>query len=513
MMHPLRMTCSRRRPLACPHSRILPAAPVAVCRGYTLVEIVLVLCIVAIALGMVGSLVGPRVVRGNQVKGAADQLASVLRRVRQMAMDHRALFGVSFNIQNAPGSSGAVLNNRSGGHWYRIIGPHDPGSGSWSGAGGYDMPLLFDHASWCSNNGSTPAGDVELGWWLADIQRDFIGGRYVLPKGQARFLALTDEDNGNYCTYYSKFGPTYPRPWFGEFIVGPGDSQARLYAWGGYEAGNQQFLDNFSSGVGWRPTRPTVNYSGFYYQGNDPEVVGCVNPRDRWIVDDPQGTRAVVDPDGAQQAPGEGYRLLAKGDGRALINGDWLDCVILFNPDGTATMADWMGMRHGYGSDGGGTSWWNDAVHHNLMQLGPGDMCNFTTPWQAYSAMVPYNTRYEASSYVKATGTYYITIGGDAPDDTVKFPSSEAALASLLPLYRVAISRLGEIKVVEVRTTTPAGVVLDPSWSLGRYQTYGIATKGFYNNLAVSTTGVPLMPAEDFVTSAMMAGQQWWIDP
>ena len=30
-----------------------------------------------------------------------------------------------FNIANATGSSGRILNNRNGGHWYRVIGPRD----------------------------------------------------------------------------------------------------------------------------------------------------------------------------------------------------------------------------------------------------------------------------------------------------------------------------------------------------------------------------------------------------
>ena len=39
------------------------------------------------------------------------------------AMVEQAPFAIAINIQNAPGSSGRVINNRSGGHWYRMVGP------------------------------------------------------------------------------------------------------------------------------------------------------------------------------------------------------------------------------------------------------------------------------------------------------------------------------------------------------------------------------------------------------
>ena len=118
--------------------------------SFTLVELATVIGILALLFGLLTSMIGPRTIRGPMVKAAADQLASVLRKTRQMAMDNKGVYGVTFNIQNAPGSSGSVLNNRSGGHWYRIIGPHDPGNSGqqWSGAGCYYIPLFFDRSDW-----------------------------------------------------------------------------------------------------------------------------------------------------------------------------------------------------------------------------------------------------------------------------------------------------------------------------------------------------------------------------
>jgi hypothetical protein len=424
-----------------------------------------------------------------------------------MAMDHRSVYGVSFNIQNAPGSSGAVLNNRSGGHWYRVLGPHDPGSSGWSGAGSYNVPLSFDRSVQGYNN---PAGDTELGGWLAAVQRDFIGEKITLPKGQVRFLALMDEDNGNNWTPYSKFGPTYPRPWFGVFTKGPGDAQPRYYAWGGYDPG----FSDFWQGIYWRPVRPaSVNYSGFYYQGNDGPIVGCTNPADRKIIDDPAGTSATAQ---------KNFTLLAKGEGRPLVNGDWLDCVIYFNPDGTATMGDWMRMRHEYGQTGNDnpvtapwSSYWNDTVNHNLTDLGPGDMCNYINVWDYAYAGIPYNNRSEASSYADVTGTYWFTLGSDAKDDTVKFASAKAALTAMLPAYRVGVTRLGEVKVMNVGSHLRAGQTFNTKWQGDTVWSanYCIGLSGYWNNLALNAAGQRLNPVEDAVTPEMMANRQWWLEP
>jgi type II secretory pathway pseudopilin PulG len=468
--------------------------------AFTLVELLMVLLILMFLFGLVSSLLGKSTIHGNEVKAAADQLAAVLNHTRQLAMEHRSVYGVSFNIQNAPGSSGAVLNNRSGGHWYRIIGPHDPSwLGGWSGVGGYNLPFLFDRQYWShAPYPSDGTGDVELGGWLNTIQHDFIGEKYVLPKGQARFLALLDEDNGNYYSPGSHFAPTYPRPWFGDFLKIKGQANPRLYCWGGYDSG---FTAIRSGSEGFLSPQ-NINYSGFYYQGNDPPVIGCTNPVTRNIINDPAGTSATASMN---------FSLLTKGDPRPLVNGDWLDCVILFNPDGTATMADWMGMRHQYGFTGhasiyDGLNFFNDNWNFNLTNLGPGDMCNY------YHDGSPYNTRYENSSYADVTGTYYFTIAGDATDDTVNFPNAQVALASMLPIYRVGVSKLGEVTVVKVRTSLPPGKILDPKWAAPIWSTSPIGYMGFWNNLALSQAGAQLRPTEDIVSTQMMTSQQWWFD-
>jgi len=123
--------------------------------AFTLVELLMVVVIMGIAASMIFSYNGRRDRRGLQVRAQAEQLASVLRKTRSMAMEQKSTFGVAFNITNALGSSGRILNNRGGGHYYRICGPEQHnGQMDWSGNGnGYAAPYLinrdvFGNLSW-----------------------------------------------------------------------------------------------------------------------------------------------------------------------------------------------------------------------------------------------------------------------------------------------------------------------------------------------------------------------------
>jgi type II secretory pathway pseudopilin PulG len=514
----------------CPRARRRAHAMARAGLAFTLIELLVVVSIIVLVMAMLDSVMGPRIIRGNAIANAAYELAGVLRQARQLAMDHNGFYGVTFNIQNAPGSSGAVLNNRSGDHWYRIIGPHDQSwQSGWSWSGGYSMPVPLNRSIGPNGDGS---GDTEVSRWFGLVQNDMVGPRYHLPKGKVRFIALTDEDNGNYWTPYSSFAPSYPRPWFGDFLQLSGDAKPRLYAWGGYEAGNPNFLDTQASGATWRVKRPTVNFSGFYYQGDDNQpITGCQNPFDRYIVDELNAagqvdTALISDPGARNSVAGEDYRMFAQGEVRPLVNADWLDYVILFGPDGTASTQEWMSMRHAYGVSGstyGCHGQWEDFQKHNLMQLGPGDMCNqeictlLNTNQSFYNNLyyqIPYNTRYEASSYTQVTGMLYVTLGADAADDTVTFPSAQAALASMMPMYRVGVSKLGEVQVFRVGQALPAGATLDSKWAGATWQSPQIGRNGYWNNIALNpATGQQCLPAEDFVTAGMMENQQWWLDP
>ena len=474
--------------------------------SFTLVELMLVIAIMFVIMGMVGSMVGLAPIQNSQVRLAAEQLAAVLRQTRQLAMDHNSIYGVTFNITNAPGSTGQVLNNRSGGHWYRIVGPHDLGV-SFSGYGDYRMPYFIStNMPWAPGPPPNPAGYTQIGSYLQTWQSDMYGPKYVLPPKQVRFISLTDEDNGNNCHPLSTFAPTYPRPWFGNFVKRASDPSPRLYAWGGYDSG---FKD--SDGIGGERSSTSRNPSGFYFQGAGAAVVGCLNPADTKYINDSRGSQAILQP------TFNTVTALPQGESRPLVNGDWLDCLILFMPDGSCLRHDWMQLRHAYGAlDYGGTPpayYFNLTPSNTIQLLGPGDMCNGLNMGYQNGSGIPFNYFCEASDYDNVTGMYYITLGPDAASDTVKFQTADKALASMMPMYRVGISRLGEVKIFKVTNTMPAGTILDPKWKIGTWTTASVGTNGYYNQLALSASGQKLVPAQTFVTPAMMSNMQWWIDP
>ncbi len=90
--------------------------------GFTLVELLVVVAIIAVAMAMM------EVNRGSWsreavVKTAADGFAALCSVARARALADNTSYAIAINIQNRPGSSGRVLNNGSGGHWYRMLGP------------------------------------------------------------------------------------------------------------------------------------------------------------------------------------------------------------------------------------------------------------------------------------------------------------------------------------------------------------------------------------------------------
>ncbi len=96
---------SRQDAASCPRSEAAHPIPggIAPRHSFTLIELMLVVGILILMFSLLTSTIGPRTIHGAQVEAAANQLASVLRKTRQLAMEHRAMYGVTFNIQNAPG--------------------------------------------------------------------------------------------------------------------------------------------------------------------------------------------------------------------------------------------------------------------------------------------------------------------------------------------------------------------------------------------------------------------------
>lgn len=539
-------------------------------RGFTLIELLVVIAIIVLATSMIFVL-PKRDERRALVEGSAQQLAATLRSARSMAMERGAIVGVSFNITNEPGSSGRILNNRSGGHWYQITGPNPDSKTSRYTT--YPLPRAAVADGWSNWTPMDSRAAPAVRPWIELIDRCFIGERYVLPRRKVRFLALSDTDNGNAFIWGPKFPYTYPRPWFGFWDA----TSKRLFPWGGYDPQFKDFCQpSYSPGAGYEDGRfdafggAKSSYSGFYYEGNDGSITGCKHPRDRDVVDDTNGDgfyRETLNNAGnlneAQiDDPTKKYRLWTKDESRPLVNAAFNDFVVAFNPTGNATMQRFKNMQ----KDGNGDNrnqyiqdlfaeWhWNTtwAVRPNNKRLhnwGPFDMCNEMNAWYVGNGASAGDAFTEISHYDRRTGGWFITLAPDAIDDNDVFPSAEVAIESISPMFRVFISSLGEIRVIEVKRSQPVtatflSITVDPTtggagpgnvwgpsfWYGGAQGANPVAdvtanatlkasaawnkwTSLYYRDWGLYRSGKAIgVPVTDFVTADMLSNQKWWLE-
>ncbi len=482
--------------------------------AFSLIELLVVVGLLVTLMGMAFALNSGEK-KDSVVSGAAQELAATLRKARSLALERKGIYAVSFNIANPAGSSGKVLSNRSGGHWYRIIGP-DEFNASMANNGSPTIPLTNRVIDGWAGPGIDR--DKAVPPILEAIQRSWIDDRHVLPTGKVRFLALTDQDNGSYMDDGDTFPATYPRPWFGWFDT----TSKRLYPWGGYET---DLLMSTQTAVNYTEVKTrsfggkTISHSAFYYEGDDGGVIGSVNTADRWIYTDNSSTKdgwywhdnpssaAVQDQPGgsAPATAANGWLLLKAGDPRPVINGDWLDFTLLFYPDGTVRQGQFLGLRAAFG----GQQWMTTLFtvqSGKLKLLGPGDMCNQTGGNDSWK-------REEATSYEDRTGTWWITLAPDTTDND-RFADAADAMRSLMPAYRVGINRLGDVRVVKI-TNNSAGAVFENKLTGNQWNNKPDTDKWLYRKLLVDrTTGKPLplgTPVETFLTPDMLANRSWWL--
>lgn len=466
--------------------------------GFTLVELLMVIAIVAILMGMLTYDFAKPEVRRQSVRLAAEELAATFRKARTLAMERKTVHAVVFNIQNQPGSSGRVLNNRSGGHWYRIMGPGTVDTNDRTQTSD-DLPQLAN-----GGYGYKPHNVKET---AELINRAWVEDPHILLAGKVRFLALTDMDYGDTPNSFSAFrgistSETYPRPWFGWYDA----ATKRLHPWGGYD--------------------PAIAGSGFYYWGEnrteaafatatrDPEPVGSRHPvtrvLDHWSVGQTNGpSNALLNP----SAPASDI-LYEAGSPRPVIDADWRDCSLIFLSTGEVRWGNWMPARHCAVLRDGIT-----AVGALPMRRGVYDRCNGTT--EQYAGYVNQRTQAEAGSFDRDTGGWHITLAPDSLDDNDHFESAKKALDSISPMYRVFISRLGEVKVIPVSRTPKTGTLApfpaSASWwrnatnmqrhfPADRYVDWTV--KGPYNEGWGAVQGRPIT---SFATPSMLQERQVWM--
>lgn len=450
-------------------------------RGFSLVELIIVLAIMAVIMGMIFYSFGTKDLRRQVVSEAAEEFAGTVRRVRALALERTASYALVFHIQNHPDSSGRVLNNRSGGHWYRILGP-------WTDTGG-------------NNDGELPTMNTDQWsqrYTLADFKRSQEGlwaeDAHVLPAGKVRFLALSDMDYGDWGQWNSSTRDpsatsSYPRPWFGWYDA----TAKRLFPWGGFDAA-------------------ITPKSGFYYQGYkpagdnnyttaDPALTNCRHPADRYLDRWERGQMSADPP----RYP-DSDLLYKKGDPRPLIDSAIRDVWFWFRPDGTVTMGDWMVGRNTF-------YFCDDAA--NGFQRGIPDRSGYK--WWSLNQHV----QVESGSFDATTGGWYITLAPDSLDDKDGFASAKEALESISPMYRVFISRFGETRVVPVsnRLDLKGMSAFPPTaawWQTAANVKQNFPADRYLDGTKLRGDGVASgnqigTPITDGVTVQMLNGRQVWL--
>jgi len=540
-------------------------------RAFTLIEMLVVVGIMAVLMGIAFA-IPTHEARDGEVRSAAEELAAVMRETRTRAMRTNRSYGISFNIENAPGSSGRILNNRSGGHWYRVIGPSDAlfwGPHQGSDYGGlltllWGKPPLYVGLNWLNGRGSSLWNDEMpvMKQYVDLVNRCWAEEAHRLTKGKVRFLALTDQDNGDNIWpalggYYSK---TYPRPWFGYWDTTTDPTKPELRTWGGYDPALKQegqALYRADLVQPWNCKMQVngrmISHSGFYYEGYEGEITGCVNPDDRLAFEDANG-------DGyGDKDPSKTYKLMVKDAPRPLIDGNWLDFTILFHPDGTVE-TDWFRLRNaqnflpspgfnrlfppvkGYwqgGTDPGVVTLPNHlalATHPDfyfagrMLANGVPDRCSGQAATQnsfdhTSARWGQSRVQREATDFVDRTGFYWITLAPDTRNDDGRYTSPEVALRDLGPIYRVGVSPAGDVKVIRVRTTNYQKRSFDPAitgvdWE-NKNKIWGFGSASFdyskpsapnYMNHALhnpdySPRGEPVV---DVVMPEMIRDRKWW---
>jgi prepilin-type N-terminal cleavage/methylation domain-containing protein len=477
--------------------------------GFTLLEMLAVLAVMAIVLGM--AIPGfTRDEREAHVRAAADELAATLRKARSLAMARQTAYGVAFNIQNDPDSSGRVLNNRTGGHWYQIIGPS--GNSSYDLQGGtlpYASDMGADSLVKYHNLPNFPD-------FTQEVSRCWAGERIVLPRNRVRFLALSDTDEGPRvrAPHYNKSSDapqnvwygvggerSYPRPWCGYWDRTTGE----WWPWGGRGA----------------TTASVAAKSAFWYQGSEADFPDSRNPADRSYTQ-------YFDLDGDKYTSGAGekvigYKVLTKGEPRPLVNAAWLDAVIAFLPSGQAIFLEWNRARRYYDDI--------QAVPDNNANEAFGFRSNGVRDMaKSYGSTVYTNHSYdqaEVGHFTRHTGGWFITLAPDAASDIHTFSSAAEVIAAITPAYRVFVGNWGSVRTIRVRNQPLTGRTLWPAaaddWlssvSTGVWKN---CRNGWLHAPASSTSSsveTPVsklkprgIPVIDLINEQILADRMWWID-
>jgi prepilin-type N-terminal cleavage/methylation domain-containing protein len=470
--------------------------------GFTLIELLVVILIITIAMALIATSMD-KFDREAAVRTAAEGLAGTMRQARMMAITSQAPHAVVFHIQNAPGSSGRILNNRSGGHWYRILGP----SKSTTGRRGAKSLLI----PYMSQGGYTfnqyDQALYTLPHYIEALKECWAGPAIALPGKRVRFLALSETDEGNRIHADNQenaqrdsayaYAPTYPRPWFGYFD----SSMNRLFPWGGYD--HQLGIDQPWTRITNSANQPITNYTGFFYAGKETvPITGSRNPADRIYNVDWNQDGLFTGPDDPVRGPETGYAVLRANEPRPLVNADWGDAMIIFMPNGDAYAPPFGCARKRYRCVQLDPSLYNPSDSNTRWRMMANGVSDMARPWTRrsgvglgqyptasndyrgtfetwlYNSVDEHSEASEFGYFREHLGGWNITLASDSLDDNDSFATAADALKSLGPIYRVFVGQRGLVEVIRVRmrsddwldgkSTFPS----DPAFFTGQGATY-----------------------------------------
>jgi hypothetical protein len=342
------------------------------------------------------------------------------------------------------------------------------------------------------------------------MESAWYGDRHMLAKGKVRFLAIGDQDNGYRSDDSNSYQTTgnewyYPRPWFGRWD----ETGKRLHAWGGYEPD----LKDPISPARTRSDGTAASFSGFYYEGQDGPIVGCVNPIKRGVLDDTNGDGRFIQSGASADDQSQLFTIYEKGEPRPLIDARWLDLFLIFNPDGTVQWGPPFVARREWGDrevTGGLYSQGRGVFGASTVHLiGPGDRVGHLDQHGRYAM-------YEVGNYQSHTGAWYITLAPDLPEDASadqgRFASVSAALASLLPMYRVYVTPAGEIGWFEVRRSLQPGSTWDTSVTPASWRDTTFLKNSYTDGSLRAGDYTPRgRPAVDVLVPDMLSTANWWL--